>query len=446
MNLKADYWDIERTEAQVTSIRVKDGQVIEAKHGVEEEVRVRVFNKGAWAYSSSTASEADVKKMLDEASRIALTLSKKCKKYSLPEIKHGKKFLTKYKINPADIDLGKKVKRIFELEKVARGVSNNLSAFINYADTSSCLFLENSEGAEAEQEVVRCGLALNCIAKEQNKIQNMFKSERKTAGYEVVDRLKEDFAKETAERAVKLLSAESPPAGPFVVVLDPILVGTFIHEALGHMAEGDHVANHDSILEKRLGTQIAVKEVNVVDDKTLKQGYGTFGWDRDGCRAERTKVIEKGRLVSLLNSRTSAGKLATSKLKMHSTANCRGEFNAVRMSNTLMLPGGWKKDEMIKDTKSGIYMIGSSGGTAMPISGLFNFAALEGYLIENGKLTKHLRDVSLLGNTLEILNKIDAVGNDLDVHSGLCGKNGEWIPVGSGGPHIRTKAVVGGRA
>ncbi len=179
--------------------------------------------------------------------------------------------------------------------------------------------------------------------------------------------------------------------------------------------------------------------VSVTDDKTTPGGYGTFGFDRDGARAERTVLIENGVLKGYMNSRTSGGKLG-----LRSTGNCRGEFNQVRMSNTMFLAGDSSLEEMIRDTKKGVYMIGSSGGTALTINGTFNFAALEGYEIKNGRLGAHLKDVALMGNTLETLKSVDAVGRKTEPSSGTCGKSGEWVPVGSGGPHIRTVAVVGG--
>lgn len=440
--MRYEYWDVEEVSSVTTSIRVKDGSVVEAKTGDSSGVRVRAFCDGAWAYFSSPAKRGDAKKLLEKAKRVARKLSLGLReRHGLSEFVAGRnRWRTKLKIDPADIPLEAKVKRAVELDSAAR-IRSGISTSLSCSDTSSSVLLRTSEALELWQEIVRCGAAINCIAREGGQLQNMFASARGSGGWEIVDGINaEEFATGTARRAISLLKAKAAPAGKSVVVLDPLLVGTFIHEALGHMAEGDHVATHDSVLEGRIGKTIASRLVDVADDKTVPGGYGTFGFDRDGARAERTVLIENGVLKGYLNSRDSGGQLG-----LRSTGNCRGEFNQVRMSNTVFLPGEMSLEEMIKDTKKGVYMIGSSGGTALTVNGTFNFAALEGYEIRNGRLGAHLKDVALMGNTLDILRRVDAVGRDGKPSSGTCGKNGEWVPVGSAGPHIRTMAVVGGR-
>lgn len=436
-----EYWDIEDASSVATSVRVKDGAVIEAKVGNFHGVRVRAFFDGAWAYFAS-ARAGDASKLLAEAKQTAKKLSRgipKKERHGLAEFVAGRNWKTRMKLDPNNVSLDIKVARILELDCAAR-IKNNITTSTSYADATSRILLKTSDGIELEQSLVRCGAAINCVARKGGALQSMFRSNRGSGGWEIVDGTNADeFSVETARKALSLLGAKSAPAGKSVVILDPLIVGTFIHEALGHMAESDHVANRDSVLEGKLGKTIASKIVNVTDDKTVPGGYGTFGFDRDGVRAEKTVLIENGVLKSYMNSRTSGGKLG-----LRSTGNCRGEFNQVRMSNTMFLTGDSSIDEMIKDTKKGVYMIGASGGTALTVNGMFNFGALEGYEIKNGRLGAHLKDVALMGNTLETLMSVDAVGGKTEPSTGTCGKNGEWVPVGSGGPHIRTVAVVGG--
>lgn len=439
--MRYEYWDVEEVSSVTTSIRVKDGHIIEAKTGGSGGVRVRAFCDGAWAYFSSSAKKGDAGKLLEKARSVARKLSLGLReRHGLSEFVAGRnRWRTKLKVDPAGIPIEAKVKRALELDSAAR-IKSNISTSVSCSDTSSSVSLRTSEGLELGQEIVRCGAAINCVAREGGALQSMFRSNRGSGGWEIVEGIDAgEFATDTARRALSLLKAKAAPAGKSVVVLDPLLVGTFIHEALGHMAEGDHVAMHDSVLEGRMDHTIASPLVSVTDDKTAPGGYGTFGFDREGARAERTVLIENGILKGYLNSRDSGGQLG-----LRSTGNCRGEFNQVRMSNTLFLPGDLSLEEMIKDTKKGVYLIGSSGGTALTLNGTFNFAALEGYEIRNGRLGAHLKDVALMGNTLEILRNVDAVGRDAKPGSGTCGKNGEWVPVGSAGPHIRTVAVVGG--
>lgn len=438
-----EYWDTEEASSVVTSVRVKDGSVVEAKTGSSSCVRVRAFFDGAWAYFSSDR-KSDTKRLLGEAVRAARKLSlgiPKGEKHGLAEFVAGRNcWKTKVRIDPAGMSLDAKAGKMLEFDSAARIKGNMVSTSVSYSDTASNILLKTSDGLELGQEIVRCGASINCIAREGGQLQNMFASERGSGGWEIVEGIDAgEFAGGTARRALSLLKAKAAPAGKSAVVLDPLLVGTFIHEALGHMAEGDHVAIHDSVLEGKVGKTIASPLVGVVDDKSAQGGYGTFGFDREGARAERTVLIENGVLKGYLNSRDSGGRLG-----LRSTGNCRGGFNQVRMSNTMFLPGDLSLEEIIQDTRKGVYMIGSSGGTALTVNGMFNFAALEGYEIRNGGLGAHLKDVALMGNTLEILRNVDAVGRDTKPSSGTCGKNGEWVPVGSGGPHIRTAAVVGG--
>ncbi len=436
-----EYWDVEDVSSVASSVRVKDGIVIEAKSGNAIGVRVRAFFDGAWAYFSSARADK-AGRLLAEARQTAKKLSRgipKKERHGLAEFVAGRNWKTRLKRDPADVSLDSKVRTILELDRAAR-IKNSITTSVSYSDTTSRILLRTSDGLELEQSLVRCGAAINCVAREGGTLQSMFRSNRGSGGWEIVENTSADeFSVETARKALSLLKAKSAPAGKSVVILDPLLVGTFIHEALGHMAESDHVANHDSVLEGKIGGTIASKTVNVTDDKTVPGGYGTFGFDRDGAKAEKTVLIENGVLKGYMNSRTSGGKLG-----FCSTGNCRGEFNQVRMSNTMFLSGDSSIDEMIKGTKKGVYMIGASGGTALTVNGMFNFGALEGYEIKNGRLGAHLKDVALMGNTLETLMSVDAVGRKTEPGSGTCGKNGEWVPVGSGGPHIRTVAVVGG--
>jgi TldD protein len=431
-----DYWDIERVEGSGTSVRLKNGEVLEAKDGVETSFLMRAFHRGAWAYAS-TSDELTVRVLLERAKKNALRLSKLVPAaYSLGNFNPARAgYETPVKIDPVEIDLATKVQR---LKEVARG-AGKVDTDITYSDNLVNSHLRTSDGVELSQKLIRCGVSLTCIAKEGGRIERMFVSDRRTAGWEIMEALSPSFASDCASRARALLSARPAPAGEMTVVMDPLLVGTFVHEALGHMAEADHITNKDSVLEGKIGKKVGSELVTIVEDKTLAGGYGTAGFDRDGAAAERTVVIENGVLRRFLHSRNSAGKMGEI-----STGNCRGEFNNVRMSNTLMEAGNAKFEEIIKETKDGVYLVGSSGGTAMTSDGYFNFSALEGFKITNGELRERLKDVALLGNALQTLLSVDLVGKEIKTEAGVCGKNGEWVPVGSGGPHIRARAIVGG--
>ena len=192
-----------------------------------------------------------------------------------------------------------------------------------------------------------------------------------------------------------------------------------------------------------MGEQIASDIVNIFDDASLTEGFGYYPYDVEGVKTKANQLVKNGKLVSLLNSRSTA-----SKLGMKSSGNARSIISdqpIVRMSNTYLQPGDMDVDELFKDIDNGIYLKGSRGGQVDTGKGIFQFNAAEGYMVENGEITTPLRDVSLSGNILETLKNIDAIGNDFELSVGFCGKDGQTAPVGDGGPHTRIQnALVGG--
>jgi TldD protein len=250
-----------------------------------------------------------------------------------------------------------------------------------------------------------------------------------------------ELAQKAATTAIELLSASTPKAGTYPVILDQELAGVFIHEAVGHAVEADHVLEGNSILSGKIGEQIASPLITVYDDPSLHE-YGYYPFDDEGAGSKRTTLIQDGILKSFIHSRETAGKLGGESRNSRAQGYSRP---VIRMSNTFIAPGGMKFDEMLSELKDGIYLKGSRGGQVNPGEGVFQFNAERGFIVKNGELTTPLRDVSLSGNTLEILNSVTTVGNDLEMNSGRCGKAGQLVPVSDGAPHVLVnKAMVGG--
>jgi len=318
-----------------------------------------------------------------------------------------------------------------------------VSTTVNYVDGEGTTIFANSEGTELQIEESRVALFMNAVAASDGIIQFGHKSTGGAAGFEVIQ--KEDlekFGRVTAEKAIRLLKAELPPSGKFPVVMDPELTGVFIHEALGHASEADLILQNDSILKGKMSTQIGSSLVTIVDDATM-DAFGYYPYDSEGVKTRKNILVKDGVLRSLLSSRETA-----SQLDITPSGNARsvvGDQPIVRMSNTYLKPGELKFEELIEDMDSGIYLKGSRGGQVDTGKGIFQFNAAESFLIENGEVTNPLRDVSLSGNILEMLLKVDGVGSDFKMGVGFCGKSGQTVPVGDGGPHVRVKeATVGG--
>jgi TldD protein len=244
--------------------------------------------------------------------------------------------------------------------------------------------------------------------------------------------------------ALRLLKAERSPSGKLPLIADRDLTGVYIHEALGHPCEADLVAAGDSCLDGKLGQKIGNDIVTVVDDPTLRGGYGAYPIDDEGLDTREKTLIKNGVLTDYLNHRETAHHFG---LEPNAGARAQDGLHhpLVRMSNTMIMGGNFNGiDELMEDIEYGVYACGSRGGQVDTGRGSFQFAAQEAYLIENGEITTPLRDVSVSGLTLQILNDVDGLTKDAKLASpGFCGK-GQTVPVGDGGPIMRIReALVG---
>ena len=437
---KVDYVDIRAGMNNNTSILIKDGEVNEINTGMSLGARIRVLKNGAWGFAYTT----DLSK-LNEITDTAIQLSNSLTgdvKLSESEIITDK-VKVDVKIPPKDISIEEK-KEIMKDANDAASIDKINSTTVSYGDNEINEIFMNSDGSNIQTISTRVRLVLNASATDGELLQFGFGSLGGVKGFEVVsDADIESFAREIGEKAVRLLDAEAAPSGMFPVIADPQLTGVLMHEALGHAVEADAILQNDSILKGKMGESIASDIVNITDDASRKDGFGYYPYDVEGVKTNPNQLVKDGKLVSLLNSRETA-----SKLGMKSSGNARSiiaEQPLVRMSNTFLEPGDYSFEELIEDIQNGIYLKGSRGGQVDTGRGIFQFNAAEGFIIENGEISTPLRDVSLSGNTLETLKNIDAIGNDFKLGTGFCGKNGQTVPVGDGGPHTRIlNAIVGG--
>ena len=254
------------------------------------------------------------------------------------------------------------------------------------------------------------------------------------------------YAREAVREALINLDAQPAPAGTMPIVLGPGWPGVLLHEAVGHGLEGDFNRKGLSAFSGRLGQQVAAPGVTVVDDGTLADRRGSLTIDDEGTPSQCTTLIDNGVLVNYMQD-----KLNAKLMGMKSTGNCRRESYAhipmPRMTNTYMLAGNHDPEEIIKSVKNGLYAVNFGGGQVDITSGQFVFSASEAYLIENGKVTKPVKGATLIGNGPEVMKKISMIGNDLalDRGIGVCGKDGQSVPVGVGQPTLKIDALtVGG--
>ncbi len=255
-----------------------------------------------------------------------------------------------------------------------------------------------------------------------------------------------NYAREAVREALINLEAEDAPAGLMPVVLGSGWPGVLLHEAVGHGLEGDFNRKGLSTFSGQMGQQVAAKGVTVVDNGTLPDRRGSLSIDDEGTPTQCTTLIEDGVLVNYMQD-----KLNAKLMGMKPTGNCRresyGHVPMPRMTNTYMLAGKYDPAEIIKSVKRGLYAVNFGGGQVDITSGQFVFSASEAYLIEDGKVTRPVKGATLIGNGPEVMKKISMVGNDLllDPGIGVCGKDGQSVPVGVGQPTLKIDALtVGG--
>ena len=262
----------------------------------------------------------------------------------------------------------------------------------------------------------------------------------------VKDNAWQKFANEAVRQALVNLEADAAPAGTMTVVLGPGWPGVLLHEAVGHGLEGDFNRKGTSAFSGRIGEKVAADGVTIVDDGTLPERRGSLSIDDEGTPTEQTVLIEDGVLVSYMQD-----KLNARLMNMKPTGNGRREsfthLPMPRMTNTFMLPGSHDPGEIRASVDKGLYAVNFAGGQVDITSGKFVFSASEAYLIENGKVTRPVRGATLIGNGPEVMTRVSMVGNDLklDAGVGVCGKDGQSVPVGVGQPTLRVDSLtVGG--
>lgn len=256
----------------------------------------------------------------------------------------------------------------------------------------------------------------------------------------------EGLAKEALRQALVNLEAVDAPAGTLPVVLGPGWPGVLLHEAVGHGLEGDFNRKGTSIYSGRIGERVAAKGVTVIDDGTLDARRGSLNIDDEGERTQRTVLIEDGILKGYMQDSLNARLMGVAP-----TGNGRRESFAhlpmPRMTNTTMAAGSHTLEEMIASVERGLFAPNFGGGQVDITTGKFVFSASEAYLIENGKITTPVKGATLIGNGPEVMNRVSMVGNDLqlDAGVGVCGKNGQSVPVGVGQPSLKIdQMTIGG--
>jgi TldD protein len=351
----------------------------------------------------------------------------------------------KPKRNPADVNMEDKIKTALAINRNTLAYDKRVkSCTIDYLDLTGTSTFANSEGSYIEQDKLYVWSRMTASALQKGVFTFSREEIGSTAGYELFDeQTPEALGEKLAKRAIEQLSAKQPKGGSFPVVLGPNVVGVFVHEAFGHLAEAD-LALSGGVLAGNMGKKIGSELVTFYDDGTIDGAFGSFKYDDEGVRTKKTLLIKDGVVTGLMHNLETA-----QKFNAEPTGNARAEdFRVepiIRMRNTFMAPRDHSFEELLEGVKFGYFFKSFRGGQAN-VDGTFQVGIQEGYEIVNGEAAEPVRNASISGNTLETLLKVDAVGKDFDLDAGRCGK-GQTAFICDGGPHIRLKEVtVGGSA
>ncbi|MEO8596569.1 MAG: metalloprotease TldD [Candidatus Solibacter sp.] len=445
-----DYADLYFEYLATSSIGIDESMVKSAAQGVSMGVGVRVISgeRTGYAYSDDLSPEK-IRKAANVAAHIA-SAPAKIEKFDLSE---GRKHnLYPVLIAPTETAFADRVDLVKRADRAARAYDPRIfQVQAVYADNLRQVLVATSDGKLSVDRQPLSRLSVSALARQNSEPPQRGHSGgggRLELSYFLNEKTPEHFAREAAREAIAMLDAVEAPAGEMTVVLGPGWPGILLHEAVGHGLEADFNRKGVSAFSGRMGQKVASELCTVIDDGTIGDRRGSLNVDDEGEPTKRNVLIENGILRGYLQD-----KLSSTLLGAESTGSGRRESYAhipmPRMTNTFMLAGESDPEEIIRSVPKGLYCANFGGGQVDITSGNFVFSASESYFIENGKLTRPVRNATLIGNGPEALKYVSMVGNDLRLDEGIgtCGKDGQSVPVGVGIPTIKIdKMTVGGTA
>ncbi|MDS0528103.1 TldD/PmbA family protein [Clostridium sp. SHJSY1] len=441
-----DFAEIFEEDSISNSIGIIDNKVENALGGRTYGVGIRIFKglKSVYAYTNDSSTNG----LLDTAHKAALALG---------ELKEEKTIILNNTLNfnnihtikkyPNAIGYDKKIDVMKSAYRSAKEFSSDISQVsVSYLDKDQKILVANTEGIYAEDRRIRTRLAISAIASKGNENQTGFEGPGAHKGFELFEQIDpEYYGREAARTAYTMLNAKNCPAGKMMVAIDNGFGGVIFHEACGHSLEATSVAKGNSVFSNKLGEQIASTKVTAIDDGTIPNEWGSINIDDEGNPSKKNVLIENGILKSYMVDRLNGRRMG-----MNPTGNSRRQSYKFaptsRMTNTYIANGDDTPEEIIKSISDGLYAKKLGGGSVNPVTGEFNFAVSEGYIVKNGEIQEPVRGASLIGKGSEVLMNIDMVGNNLLQAQGMCGSVSGSIPVNVGQPIIRVKEMtVGGR-
>lgn len=440
-----DFAEIFIEDKKNRSISLIEGKIDKSLSGRDFGIGIRIFKELFSVYAYTNLSDRE--NLLKTAKEAASAIKGSKQDITINLIKQEVENRHKIIKMPDSIESKTKVELLKRAYHAAKDYDEVISQVrVNYLDNVQNVLIANSEGLFKEDQRVRTRIMINSVASNGTDMQTGGYNPGAHMGYEFYDSINvEDYAKEASRIAKTMLFADECPSGTMPVVIDNEFGGVIFHEACGHGLEATSVAKGQSVFAGKIGEKVASDCVTAIDDGTIPNGWGSLNIDDEGTPTQRNVLIEngilKGYMIDKLNGR---------RMGMESTGSSRRQSYKFaptsRMTNTFIDSGNSKFEDMINSTEKGIYAKYMGGGSVNPATGDFNFAIMEGYLIENGKITTPVKGATLIGNGPEILKKIEMVGSNLAHGQGMCGSVSGSIPANVGQPSIKVSNItVGGK-
>ncbi|EEO28484.1 metalloprotease TldD [Oxalobacter paraformigenes] len=447
---QVDYADLYFQFTKNESWSLEEGIVKTGSFSIDKGVGVRAVagEKTAFSYSEDISPVS-----LEDAARTTRTIGARGEgkvKLASSIVPVNNHFLYVPDDPLQTISAAEKVALLERVEKLAKATDPRIvQVMAGLAGEFDVVLVVRSDGKLAADVRPLIRLSVTVIAEENGRREMGTSGGGGRYGYAYfTDEVVRKYVHEATRSALVNLEARPAPAGPMTVVLGAGWPGVLLHEAIGHGLEGDFNRKGSSAFSGRLGEKVAAGGITVVDDGSIANRRGSLNMDDEGNPTQRTVLIENGVLKAYLQDTLNARLM-----NMPVTGNARRESFAhlpmPRMTNTFMLAGNKDPQEIIASVKKGLYAANFGGGQVDITNGKFVFSASEAYVIENGKLAYPVKGATLIGNGPDILKRVSMIGNDMQLDSGVgvCGKEGQSVPVGVGQPTLRIEDVtVGGTA
>jgi TldD protein len=443
-----DFADIFMEYRHYQAVVMEEDIIKETSESIIQGIGIRVISgeKTGYAYTNDISYEKARQAALTAAAIASSPSPTRIKSLSSQEIKHN---FYPLKISPDKLELEKKVALVKEVYSACLGFDRKIiKVKVALGDVVQSLVVANSEGLYVAETRPMIRLSSLAIAEDKGKREIGFAGAGGRIGYDYFAEIypPRQLGEEAAQEALKLLEAVEPPAGEMPVVLAAGHSGVLVHEAVGHLLEADYNRKKTSIFWNKLGQKVGSPLVRIIDDPTIPNFRGSYNVDDEGTQPKPVILIDRGVVAGYLQDRLSA-KLMGLPLTGHGRRQDFTCFPLPRMSNTYIDRGEHSPEEIIKSVRKGIYAERFEGGQVED-SGKFTFTISSGRLIEEGRLTAPIKQATLIGMNIDILQNITMVGSDLafSPQIGTCSKEGQEVPVSDGCPTLKIeKMTVGGQ-